>query len=196
MLNRTKERVMVWIGIVIQLLSIITTILTMPKILSGEQKNEILEQVKQQQPNVTDIFSMEQLSQIITITVIVALVLSIVSCILAIISISVINKKVRMSGSLLIIAGVITFLTSFIAGILYIVAGIMLVVKKTKQQFRNINNNSWHSDSDNKTDSYSSSESTYMNQDNDQGSHENHDDFIEMERQRLKEKKEQDPYKY
>lgn len=196
MLNRTRERVMVWIGIIIQLLSIISTILIMPSVLSSGQRNDILEQVKQQQPNVTDMFSMEQLTQILTITLIVGLILSIVSFILAIISVFVINKKARMSGSLLIIAGVITFLTSFIAGILYIVAGIMLIVKKPKQPFRNINNNSGYSDSDNTMDSYSSMESTRMNQDNDQDTHKKDDDFIETERQRLKEKKEQDPYKY
>ncbi|MCZ4236685.1 DUF4064 domain-containing protein [Staphylococcus equorum] len=132
MIKRTTERVLTWIGIALQLIGVVLIAVFIPMIGNNEVKETVIQQMMADDPSFsyedgTNIFGM--LSSLLT----AGLVLSIVILIIAIIGAILINKKAKAAGILLILVGVISFLGNWINAILWIVAGVMLLVRKLKQ---------------------------------------------------------------
>lgn len=182
MIKRTTERVLTWIGIALQLIGVVLIAVFIPMIGNNEIKETVIQQMMADDPSFsyedgTNIFGM--LSSLLT----AGLVLSIVILIIAIIGAILINKKAKAAGILLILVGVISFLGNWINAVLWIVAGVMLLVRKPKQPIHGEMYN------DNKQDAVNEPyERSNSNQDQDLK------DFDDLDG---KPKQEQnDPYKY
>ncbi|HLR18943.1 MAG TPA: DUF4064 domain-containing protein [Staphylococcus sp.] len=130
-MKRTTERVLTWIGIVLQLIGVVLIAIFIPMISNNEVKESVIQQMMADDPSFSyqdgaNIFGM--LGSLLT----VGLILSIIILIIAIIGAILIGKKAKAAGILLIIVGVVSFLGNWINAILWIVAGIMLLVRKPK----------------------------------------------------------------
>ncbi|NWK83366.1 DUF4064 domain-containing protein [Staphylococcus sp. GSSP0090] len=131
-MKRTIERVLTWIGIALQILGVVVIAVLLPMLGNGEVKDAFISQMMQDDSSFTyedgnAIFS--TFSGLLT----TGLVLGIILLIIALIAVFLISKKPKVAGILLIIAGVISFLGNWINAILWLVAGIMLLVRKPKE---------------------------------------------------------------
>ncbi|MRN63852.1 DUF4064 domain-containing protein [Staphylococcus saprophyticus] len=131
-MKRTIERVLTWIGIVLQILGVVLMAVLIPMMGNGEVKEAFISQMMQEDSSFTyedgnTIFS--TFSGLLT----TGLVLGIILLIIALIAVFLISKKAKVAGVLLIIAGVISFLGNWINAVLWLVAGIMLLVRKPKE---------------------------------------------------------------
>lgn len=131
-MKRTIERVLTWIGIVLQILGVVLMAVLIPMMGNGEVKEAFISQMMQEDSSFTyedgnTIFS--TFSGLLT----TGLVLGIILLIIALIAVFLISKKAKVAGVLLIIAGVISFLGNWINAVLWLVAGIMLLVRKSKE---------------------------------------------------------------
>ena len=127
----TIERVLTWIGIALQLIAVILLAILIPMLGNNEIKDTFINQMMQEESSLTygdanAFFS--SLSGIVT----TGLVIGIIILIIALIAAFLIGKKAKIAGVLLIIAGVISLLGNWINAVLWIVAGIMLLVRKPK----------------------------------------------------------------
>ncbi|MEB6044285.1 DUF4064 domain-containing protein [Staphylococcus pseudoxylosus] len=130
-MKRTTERVLTWIGIALQLIAVIILAVLIPMFGNSELKDTFINQMMQEEASVTyeeanAFFS--TLSGLVT----TGLVIGIVILIIALIAAFLIGKKAKVAGILLIIAGVISLLGNWINAVLWIIAGIMLLVRKPK----------------------------------------------------------------
>lgn len=131
-MKRTIERVLTWIGIVLQILGVVLMAVLIPMMGNGEVKEAFISQMMQEDSSFTyedgnTIFS--TFSGLLT----TGLVLGIILLIIALIAVFLISKKPKVAGVLLIIAGVISFLGNWINAVLWLVAGNMLLVRKPKE---------------------------------------------------------------
>lgn len=131
-MKRTIERVLTWIGIVLQILGVVLMAVLIPMMGNGEVKEAFISQMMQEDSSFTyedgnTIFS--TFSGLLT----TGLVLGIILLIIALIAVFLISKKPKVAGVLLIIAGVISFLGNWINAVLWLVAGTMLLVRKPKE---------------------------------------------------------------
>ncbi|MGW7886293.1 DUF4064 domain-containing protein [Staphylococcus xylosus] len=130
-MKRTIERVLTWIGIALQLIAVIILAILIPTFGNNEIKDTFINQMMQEESSLTygdanAFFS--SLSGIVT----AGLIIGIIILIIALIAAFLIGKKAKIAGVLLIIAGVISLLGNWINAVLWIVAGIMLLVRKPK----------------------------------------------------------------
>ncbi|PTI05486.1 hypothetical protein BU096_09610 [Staphylococcus xylosus] len=130
-MKRTVERVLTWIGIALQLLGVVIMAFLIPMMGNNEIKETFINQMMQEESSFTyedgnAIFS--TFSGLLT----AGLVLGIILLIISFIAVFLIGKKSKVAGILLTIAGVISFLGNWVNAILWIVAGVMLLVRKPK----------------------------------------------------------------
>ncbi|EHM68088.1 DUF4064 domain-containing protein [Staphylococcus pettenkoferi] len=124
-MKRTAEKVLSWIGIVFGILGIIFLYFLKSFFASDNvdtdavNSSQSTEQARQ---------SVESMST----TMITGMIVSIIGIILALIAIFLIKKSRIASGVLLIIAGIVFIFTNWICTILFLIAGIMLLVRKPK----------------------------------------------------------------
>lgn len=124
-MKRTAEKVLSWIGIVFGILGIIFFFLAKPLFNPDKVDTDAVnagksaEQARQ---------GAENMSAAMTTGV----VTSIIALILALIAVFLIKKNRIAAGVLLIIAGIIAFFSNWICTILFLIAGIMMLVRKPK----------------------------------------------------------------
>ncbi|CAM3130995.1 hypothetical protein CD039_09420 [Staphylococcus argensis] len=124
-MKRTAEKVLSWIGIVVSILGIILFAVAKPLFNSDSvdpdtvNSDQSVEQARQ---------GMENLSSSMTTLI----VISIIGTILALIAVFLIKKSRVAAGVLLIIAGIVFIFANWICTILFLIAGIMLLVRKPK----------------------------------------------------------------
>ncbi|WP_436862679.1 DUF4064 domain-containing protein [Staphylococcus caeli] len=131
MMKRTIERVLTWIGIVLQLLGVVFIAIAMPLMGNSEIKDSFIQGMMEEDSTFsyqdgTDIFN------VLSGLMVVALIVGIILLIVAVIAAFLIGKKSKVAGILLIVVGVISLVGSWINAILWLVAGIMLLVRKPK----------------------------------------------------------------
>lgn len=131
MIKRTAEKVMTWIGISFQILTVLGISLLL-FFMNMETVKESM--IKDGAMTASEAASSSQLTNIFLI---IGLVLNIVLLVLAILSAKWIDKKPKVAGVILIIIGVISLFGNWIATILWIISGIMLLVKKPKTSLYN-----------------------------------------------------------
>ncbi|MHC3757781.1 DUF4064 domain-containing protein [Staphylococcus succinus] len=131
MIKRTIERVLSWIGIILQLIGVVAMALFLPLMGNNDFKDTVVQSMQEQDSSFTKQDSTEILD-ILSSLITFGLVFSIIVLIIAIIAATLIGKKAKLAGVLLIIAGVVSILGNWINAILWIVAGIMLLVRKPK----------------------------------------------------------------
>ncbi|WP_436855979.1 DUF4064 domain-containing protein [Staphylococcus caeli] len=131
MMKRTIERVLTWIGIVLQLLGVVFIAIAMPLMGNSEIKDSFIQGMMEEESTFsyqdgTDMFN------VLSGLMVVALIIGIILLIVAVIAAFLIGKKSKVAGILLIVVGVISLVGSWINAILWLVAGIMLLVRKPK----------------------------------------------------------------
>ncbi|MCM3072786.1 DUF4064 domain-containing protein [Staphylococcus equorum] len=131
MIKRTAEKVITWIGIGFQILTVLGISLLLFLMNMETVKESMIED------GAMTASEAASSSQLTNIFLIIGLVLSIVLLVLAILSAKWIDKKSKVAGVILIIIGVISLFGNWIATILWIVSGIMLLVKKPKTSLYN-----------------------------------------------------------
>ena len=124
-MKRTAEKVLSWIGIVFGILGIISFVALKPLFDPDKVDTDAIkagqstEQARQGAENMVTMMT-------------VGIVGSIIITILALIAVFLIKKNRIAAGVLLIIAGIIAFFSNWICTILFLIAGIMLLVRKPK----------------------------------------------------------------
>ncbi|AVL77163.1 hypothetical protein CEQ12_05065 [Staphylococcus cohnii] len=131
-MKRTAERILAWIGIGLQLLGVIVLAIFLPLIGNGDNKNAMIQAMMEDDSSIT-YENGEAVINMLSALVTAGLVLSIVLLIVAIIGAVLIGKKAKAAGILLIIVGVISLIGNWITAILWLVAGIMLLVRKPQK---------------------------------------------------------------
>lgn len=174
MINRTAERVLTWIGIVLHALYflIFAGLLVALNLNATEFKQNMLDSET----------TMEDASGafiIINVFLIVIVIVALIMLVLGILSALWIGKKNKPAGIILIVIGVVSLLGSTLAGVLWIVAGIMLLVKKPKPE-----------DYHNKQNSFE----TFEHQD--ESDFESKDELQSIDNNANNNQKQENPYKY
>ncbi|MCY1565187.1 DUF4064 domain-containing protein [Staphylococcus pettenkoferi] len=124
-MKRTAEKVLSWIGIVFGILGIILFAASKPLFNPDKVDTDALksdqspEQARQ---------GAEHMGAMMTTGIVVSIIITI----LALIAVFLIKKHRIAAGVLLIIAGIIAFFSNWICTILFLIAGIMLLVRKPK----------------------------------------------------------------
>lgn len=131
MMKRTVERVLAWIGIGLQLLGVIVLAIFLPLFGNGSMKDAMIQSMMESDSTIT-YENGEAVINMLSGLVTAGLVLSIILLIIAIIGVVLIGKKAKAAGILLIIVGVISFAGNWINAILWLVSGIMLLVRKPR----------------------------------------------------------------
>ncbi|WP_415410726.1 DUF4064 domain-containing protein [Staphylococcus agnetis] len=125
MIKRTAEKVLTWIGVGIQTIAILFC--GFLALVIGLNSNEIETALLEDGTYTVD--EAQFVVMIYNFFINFAVIFGILALILAIVGGVFINKKTKLAGILLIIAGVLSFFFS-LSGILWLVAGIMLLVRK------------------------------------------------------------------
>ncbi|SUK03323.1 membrane protein [Staphylococcus agnetis] len=125
MIKRTAEKVLTWIGVGIQTIAILFC--GFLALVIGLNSNEFETALLEDGTYTVD--EAQFVVMIYNFFINFAVIFGIVALILAIVGGVFINKKTKLAGILLIIAGVLSFFFS-LSGILWLVAGIMLLVRK------------------------------------------------------------------
>ena len=125
MIKRTAEKVLTWIGVGIQTIAILFC--GFLALVIGLNSNEFETALLEDGTYTVD--EAQFVVMIYNFFVNFAVIFGILALILAIVGGVFINKKTKLAGILLIIAGVLSFFFS-LSGILWLVAGIMLLVRK------------------------------------------------------------------
>ncbi|KYH13707.1 DUF4064 domain-containing protein [Staphylococcus kloosii] len=132
MIKRTAERVITWIGVALQALSVlIIGGLTLVMLFGGMKEDMISDR-----GNLSASEAASQANMALTFFISYSII-GIIVLIIAILSGMWIGKKDKLAGILLIIIGVLSILGNFICAILWIIAGIMLLVRKPKPSMFN-----------------------------------------------------------
>ncbi|PHK48615.1 DUF4064 domain-containing protein [Staphylococcus edaphicus] len=131
-MKRTIERVLAWIGIVLQLIGVALIAILMPLLNNSETKDAMIQQLMEDDSSLTQQDGTAMIGMLNGLLT-VGLVLAIILLIIAIIGAFLIGKKAKVAGILLIIAGVISFVGNWINAVLWLIAGIMLLVRKPKE---------------------------------------------------------------
>lgn len=129
MIKRTGEHVLTWIGVGLTALGVLLIGLILPFM----QSDAVISSMVEQDGSITyeDAANSTSFLQVFFGGL---LVIGIITLVLAIIGGVFINKKAKTAGILLIIAGAISLLGNWLVAILWIVAGIMLLVRKPKDE--------------------------------------------------------------
>ncbi|MGZ2591024.1 DUF4064 domain-containing protein [Staphylococcus borealis] len=154
-IKRTVEHILTWLGVALQALIAIMFLVLKPLMSNDSFKDQMVRE-SQNQGNTLSAYEMNQgfdalgsFFSFLTWGAVITLVLAIIGGIL-------ISKKPKIAGILLIIAALVAIMSNWISAILWIVAGIMLLVRKGKKKdtYDNgyYNNNNRNHDYDNRHD--------------------------------------------
>lgn len=125
MIKRTAEKILAWIGVGFQVLVIVAfAVMLWGLNTQPDTLDEIAQRDGDESALVLKFIS--SLGLIGTVGSVILLILGIVGAVL-------INKHEKASGILLLIAGILALLINWITGLLWIIAGIMLLVRKPDQ---------------------------------------------------------------
>ncbi|PTK93272.1 DUF4064 domain-containing protein [Staphylococcus gallinarum] len=174
MINRTAERVLTWIGIVLHALYflIFAGLLVALNLNATEFKQSMLDSET----------TMEDASGafiIINVFLIVIVIIALIMLVLGILSARWIGKRNKPAGVILIVIGAFSLFGSPLIGVLWIVAGIMLLVRKPKPE-----------DYHNKQNSFE----TFEHQE--ESDFESKDELQSIDNNVNNNQKQEDPYKY
>lgn len=137
MIQRKGELILSWIGNGLHLLYVFLVGIFFIMTQTSEFKNGMIQGFIEENPGECDLAYqtynlMLGLGVVFIIILLILLIVSIVAAIL-------IGKNAKVSGILLVITGIIGLFLSFIAGALWLIAGIMLLVRKPQTQNDQIN---------------------------------------------------------
>ena len=137
MIQRKGELILSWIGNGLHLLYVFLVGIFFIMTQTSEFKNGMIQGFIEENPGEYDLAYqtynlMLGLGVVFIIILLILLIVSIVAAIL-------IGKNAKVSGILLVITGIIGLFLSFIAGALWLIAGIMLLVCKPQTQNDQIN---------------------------------------------------------
>lgn len=135
-MKRTGEKVLVWIGIILQFILIFFMAIVTPFLNDASVKNELADSIYNnnmynQGTSQLDAFSLVDVASQIFL---LALIIVIICTVLAIAFALFINKFPKVVGVFFILLGIITVLTlNWITAVLWLIAGIMLLARKPKR---------------------------------------------------------------
>ena len=137
MIQRKGELILSWIGNGLHLLYVFLVGIFFIMTQTSEFKNGMIQGFIEENPGEYDLAYqtynlMLGLGVVFIIILLILLIVSIVAAIL-------IGKNAKVSGILLVITGIIGLFLSFIAGAFWLIAGIMLLVRKPQTQNDQIN---------------------------------------------------------
>ncbi|PTK10216.1 DUF4064 domain-containing protein [Mammaliicoccus sciuri] len=133
MINRTMERVLIWIGIAIQI--IILLVLVLGLFLSFSSSEETIRTMMEE-----DAMSLNEATSaqnILNGFMIFEIIWSTILMGIAIITNFMIKNNSKVAGILFIVIGILSILSNWIAMILWIIAGILILNKKKKSSLYN-----------------------------------------------------------
>ena len=131
-MKRTAEKILAWIGVALQIIGVIFIGFMFPLIGTDDFKQSAINAMQQEDPTITTTNANDGMNMLVGMLGI-GLIYAIVVLIIALIGAILIGKKPKAAAILLIIAGVLSLLGNWINAILWIVAAIVLLVKKPKQ---------------------------------------------------------------
>ena len=137
MIQRKGELILSWIGNGLHLLYVFLVGIFFIMTQTSDFKNGMIQGFIEENPGEYDLAYqtynlMLGLGVVFIIILLILLIVSIVAAIL-------IGKNAKVSGILLVITGIIGLFLSFMAGVLWLIAGIMLLVRKPQTQNDQIN---------------------------------------------------------
>ncbi len=132
MIQRKGELILSWIGNGLHLLYVFLVGIFFIMTQTSEFKNGMIQGFIEENPGEYDLAYQTYNLMLGLGVVLILLIVSIVAAIL-------IGKNAKVSGILLVITGIIGLFLSFIAGALWLIAGIMLLVRKPQTQNDQIN---------------------------------------------------------
>ena len=137
MIQRKGELILSWIGNGLHLLYVFLIGIFFIMTQTSDFKNGLIQGFIEENPGEYDLAYqtynlMLGLGVVFIIILLILLIVSIVAAIL-------IGKNAKVSGILLVITGIIGLFLSFMAGVLWLIAGIMLLVRKPQTQNDQIN---------------------------------------------------------
>ena len=137
MIQRKGELILSWIGNGLHLLYVFLIGIFFIMTQTSDFKNGMIQGFIEENPGEYDLAYqtyniMLGLGVVFIIILLILLIVSIVAAIL-------IGKNAKVSGILLVITGIIGLFLSFMAGVLWLIAGIMLLVRKPQTQNDQIN---------------------------------------------------------
>ncbi|MCJ1764251.1 DUF4064 domain-containing protein [Mammaliicoccus sciuri] len=158
-MKRTTEYILLVVGAVFSLIGIVLAFITKSFSNTAEFKMEFERQV-QNNPDLQNEISSDQLSTIMSSFTNYALVILIISIVLAIVAFVFVKKQRILSGISAILGGLVSILIfNVISFLVLIIAGIMLLVRKDKNhQFEDVNfqNDHNHLDGNNQQNQFNS----------------------------------------
>ncbi|MCD9067472.1 DUF4064 domain-containing protein [Staphylococcus pasteuri] len=123
-MKRTTEKVLIWTGIAIHIIGLLLATITL-----------------------IGFYITPETTKADTILFTSVYILTIVFLVIAIIAITKINKNNKLAGILLVVIGVLSLIPNFISAILWLIAGIMLLTRKPKNNKYGINKSNDKSES-------------------------------------------------
>lgn len=137
MIQRKGELILSWLGNGLHLLYVFLVGIFFIMTQTSDFKNGMIQGLIEENPGEYDLAyqTYNLMLGLGVVLIIILLILLIVSIIAAIL----IGKNAKVSGILLVITGIIGLFLSFIAGALWLIAGIMLLVRKPQTQNDQIN---------------------------------------------------------
>ncbi|ASE58470.1 DUF4064 domain-containing protein [Staphylococcus saprophyticus] len=137
-MKRTAEKILIWIGIILQLILIFLMAIVAPFFNDVSVKNELIEVINQSNIYNQNASQMDpaNIVDLVSNLFILALIVVIVCTVIAIIFAILTNKLPKFVGIIFILLGLVTVLTlNWITAILWLVAGILLLVRKKQKSY-------------------------------------------------------------
>ena len=137
-MKRTAEKILIWIGIILQFILIFLMAIVAPFFNDVSVKNELIEVINQSNIYNQNASQMDpaNIVDLVSNLFILALIVVIVCTVIAIIFAILTNKLPKFVGTIFILLGLVTVLTlNWITAILWLVAGILLLVRKKQKSY-------------------------------------------------------------
>ena len=137
-MKRTAEKILIWIGIILQFILIFLMAIVAPFFNDVSVKNELIEVINQSIIYNQNASQMDpaNIVDLVSNLFILALIVVIVCTVIAIIFAILTNKLPKFVGIIFILLGLVTVLTlNWITAILWLVAGILLLVRKKQKSY-------------------------------------------------------------
>lgn len=137
-MKRTAEKILIWIGIILQFILIFLMAIVAPFFNDDSVKNELIEVINQSNIYNQNASQMDpaNIVDLVSNLFILALIVVIVCTVIAIIFAILTNKLPKFVGIIFILLGLVTVLTlNWITAILWLVAGILLLVRKKQKSY-------------------------------------------------------------
>lgn len=137
-MKRTAEKILIWIGIILQFILIFLMAIVAPFFNDVSVKNELIEVINQSNIYNQNASQMDpaNIVDLVSNLFILALIVVIVCTVIAIIFAILTNKLPKFVGIIFILLGLVTVLTlNWITAILWLVAGILLLVRKKQKSY-------------------------------------------------------------